>query len=60
MEGYLSEIFNRTESGFERALASMFGEGEEGDKILEELLDTVSKMGVEGFQGDHENIILNM
>ena len=60
MEGYLSEIFNKTESGFERALASLMGEGKEGDTILKELLDTVSKMGIDGFNGDYESDISKM
>lgn len=55
MEKYLQNVFDKSEDIMERALKSMFGEGDKNDTILKDLLDMVSKMDVEGFGGDYDN-----
>lgn len=60
MEQYLSDVFSQSEKSIERALGTLTGDGDVGDTILGDLLDSVSRMGIEGFNGDYDNNISKM
>ena len=60
MEKYLQNVFDKSEDIMERALKSLFGEGNKDDTILNELLEMLSKMGVEGFGGDYDSAVTKL
>ena len=60
MEKYLQNIFDKSEDIMERALKSLWGEGNSDDKVLKELLDMLSKMEIDGFGGDYDSDVSKM
>lgn len=60
MEQWLSDMFEQTEDIMSRALASMVGEGEDGDTILEDLHEQMRKMGNTHFETKYKSTISNV
>lgn len=55
MEDWLSKLFSSSEDIMERALATLMGEGKDGDKILDDLLEQMKNMGLTSFGSEYES-----